>query len=92
MRLMIILDWSRSSLEAIGGKFASGEDVAPERGEVVTRWHSPGSKKAWVVVDVPDAPAAQDWLSAWTDYVDVEMHPVLDDEEVGAVLTKRLPS
>jgi|GEM_PF-2558015 len=92
MRIMVELDWSRSTLEKIGGKFASGQDVLPEKGEMIARWHAPGSKRAWVVLDLPDSVALQDWLTAWSDYMDVTTHVVVDDEEVGAILQKRLGS
>ena len=90
MRLMIVLDWSGSDLEDFGEKFASGDDVNPEKGKVVTRWHSPASKMSWVVADVPDAVAVQDWLAPWNDEVDAEIHPVLDDKEFDALLDKHV--
>lgn len=79
-------------MEEIGGKFASGVDVAPERGEIISRWHAPGSKLAWIVADLPDSVALQDWMSAWTDYMEIETHVVIDDDEVGPILAKRLGS
>ena len=90
MHLMIIIDWNRSTLQEIGGKFASGVDVEPENAKILSRWHDPGAKKAWIVVDTPDAAAVQDWVTAWADYMDVTMHAVIDDAEVGAILQKRL--
>ncbi|MGI9477362.1 MAG: DUF3303 family protein [Hyphomicrobiaceae bacterium] len=58
MKLMLILDLNRSSLQATGGKFARGEDVELQEGvSLLSRWHDPSFRKAWVVVDAPDAVA-----------------------------------
>jgi hypothetical protein len=90
MRIMVELDWSRSTLLEIGGKFASGADVEPDKGQVIARWHAPGSKKAWVIVEAADSASLQDWLSNWSDYMDVVTHVIVDDDEVGMILAKRL--
>ena len=49
MKLMLVVDWKRTSLDKIGTKFASGEDAAPPQGvKMLGRWHDLASKKAWI--------------------------------------------
>ena len=87
MKLMIIGDWSRTTLEEVGSKFASGVDVdLPEGASLVTRWHDPSSRLVWIVVDTPDAATIQNWLVRWSEYMDWETYTVIDDDEVGALL------
>ena len=90
MKLMLTLDWSRSSFEEIGAKFGEGEDVEPEGATVLARWHDPASRKAWVVVETPDAGTIQRWLLKWSDYCDWETNTVIDDAEVAEIINEEL--
>ena len=88
MRMMLVLDWSRSTLGEIGSKFLSGEDVDPPQGvTMLARWHDLTSKMAWVVCETNDAAKIQSWSAAWSDYADWETHTILDDEEAGQVIS-----
>ena len=87
MRLMLVGNWDRTTLEEIGSKFASGEHVAPpEPVEMIARWHDPSSRQVWLVVEAPDATSLQEWTSRWSEYLEWEIYPVMNDEEVGALL------
>ncbi|MCG7897463.1 MAG: DUF3303 domain-containing protein [Candidatus Thiodiazotropha lotti] len=91
MKLMIIGSWQRTTLQEVGGRFASGEHaIPPEPCTLITRWHDPSSKLFWLVVDTPDAKIIQEWLSRWTDIIDWETFTALDDQEVGEMLSKLL--
>lgn len=93
MKLMIVGSWARTSLEEVGSRFASGEHVVPpEPCTLVMRWHDPSSKLFWLVVDVHDTKVIQEWMSRWTDIIDWETYPVLDDQEVGEMLVSLLQS
>ena len=87
MKLMLVLNWDRSSLKEIGGKFASGVDVdVPEGVTLLGRWHDPASRMAWMVVETSDLVILQTWMARWSDFLDWETYTVMDDEEVGQVL------
>lgn len=58
----------------------------PEGAELISRWHDPGAKKAWTVVDAPDAQTVQLWMLKWSNMVDFETHAVVDDAGAGALL------
>lgn len=91
MKLMLMGDWSGTTLQDVGGRFASGEHaVPPEPCRLLTRWHDPSSKLFWLVVDAPDAGVLQEWMSRWSDIIDWQAYPVLDDNEVGEMLGKLL--
>ena len=93
MKLMLVGSWGRTALDEIGARFAGGEHaVPPEPCVLVTRWHDPASKLFWLVVETPDSGTIQEWMSRWTDIIDWEVYPVLDDQEVGAMLGNLLGS
>ncbi len=87
MRLMMVVDWKRTTLDKIGAKFASGEDAAaPEGATMLARWHDIAAKKAWIVVEADDAAVIQAWAGAWSEFIDWEIHTIIDDEEIGPIL------
>lgn len=91
MKLMMVIDWTRTDFESIASKFASGEDANPPEGvTMISRWHDISAKKAWVVIDADDASKVQAWTGAWADYRDWETHVIVDDEEVGPIIEKLL--
>ena len=87
MKVLLVIDWRRTTLGKIGAKFASGEDALPPEGvTMLSRWHDLASKRAWVVVETDDTAKIQSWTGAWADYVDFTTHTVLDDDGIGPVL------
>lgn len=91
MKMMVMGHWGRTTLQEIGSKFASGEDVSPpENTELLARWHDPASRLVWIVVDTPDSLTIQNWMVRWSDYIDWDIYSVVDDDEVGALLEEVL--
>jgi hypothetical protein len=91
MKLMIVGNWEKTSIQEIGSRFARGEHSnPPEPCNLLARWHDPSSKLFWLVVEVPDAATIQEWMSRWTDIIDWETFVVLDDQEVGELIGKFL--
>ena len=87
MRLMLVVDWKRTTLDKVGAKFASGEDAEPPEGAtMISRWHDIASKKAWIVVEADDASVIQTWTGAWSEFIDWEVHTIINDEEIAPVL------
>ncbi len=91
MKLMFVGDWTGTTLENIGSRFAGGDHASPpEPCKLLTRWHDPSSKRFWLVVEAPDAGVIQAWMSRWTDIIVWQASPVLDDNEVGEMLGELL--
>ena len=87
MKLMLVGDWKRTTLDRVGAKFMSGEDAgAPEGAELICRWHDIASRKAWMVVEADDASVIQGWTGAWSEFIDWETYTVVDDDEISPVL------
>ena len=91
MKLMLVVNWTRTTLDKIGAKFLSGEDVDPPEGaRLLGRWHDISSKQAWLLVEADDAATIQRWTAAWSDFIDWEIYPVVEDEEAAAVVEETL--
>ena len=92
MKMMCIGDWSdRCSLSEIGGAFASLGDQFPEEGMTrIARWHNVSAKRFFLVVEVDDTSVFETWAAKWANYFDLSIFPVLDDEEIVAVLGNAL--
>ena len=87
MKMMLMGSWERATLEEVGSRFANGEhSVPPEPCKMITRWHDPSSRLFWLVVDTPDTKTIQEWASRWSDIIDWQVFPVVDDAEVGELL------
>ncbi len=93
MKIMLVGDWARSTLQEVGTKFASGEDVTPpDNSTLIARWHDPASRLVWIVIDTPDSASIQNWMVRWSDYIDWQTYTVIEDDEVGTLLNDLLPA
>ena len=59
----------------------------PEGLKTVGRWHAPGSKYGFHLVE-GDPVLAAELVAQWNPFCDVEATPVLDDEEASSALRK----
>ncbi len=88
MKIMISINWrTHTLLSKVGGKFLSGEDAgAPQGVTMLGRWHDIAGKRAWILVDSDDSAALNAWAAAWSDHIDWQMSPVVEDEEVAPII------
>ena len=84
-----MIQWSFSS-----GTYSEGMDIFLETGapspdgvKTIGRWHAPGSKYGFHLVE--GDPAAVATLAAqWSPLVDLTLTPVIDDDEAKTALTR----
>ena len=62
MKIILVGDWSRYTMDQVGGKLAKGEEGMPDGAEIISRWHDPGAKKVGIAVAASDAVSVQRWL------------------------------
>ena len=53
--------------------------------KILGRWHDVGARKGVAIFETTDVAALARYLGLWNPYMDIEVAPVLDDEEVTAV-------
>ena len=57
--------------------------------KIIGRWHDFAARTGVIVMESNDIAAVQRYIGRWNPYMDIELSPVLDDEEaaVGAKQT-----
>ncbi len=54
----------------------------------IGRWHNTSAGSGVLIVDTTDLGALSRYLGQWTPYMEIDVAPVLDDRESGAVAKK----
>src|SRR3954464_4061362 len=57
---------------------------AGEGVRLIGRWHDMSSRTGVAIVESDDAAAVQRFIGRWNPYMEVDLAPVLDDEETAA--------
>jgi Domain of unknown function (DUF3303) len=52
---------------------------------VIGRWHDLAGRTGVAIVESNNLAAVQRWIGKWNPYMDLELTPVVDDGESGAV-------
>jgi len=58
----------------------------PEGATMVGRWHKAGGLGGFLLAESSDPVAIGKWMQQWTDLLEFEVTPVLNDEQVMEVL------
>lgn len=66
----------------------TGGPVAPGA-KTIGRWHAPGSTMGWHVIE-GDLVAASQHVADWSDLLEYEIYPVMEDTDAATVAKKFL--
>lgn len=58
---------------------------AGEGVKIIGRWHDPVSRSGVIVMESDDVMAVQRYLGQWNPSLDIDLAPVLDDEETATL-------
>lgn len=72
---------------AAEGFLRSGAPV-PAGLSLLGRWHAPGSMYGWALVECSDNVALAQHAAEWANYLELNISPVIDDEEAAAGLSR----
>ncbi len=53
--------------------------------KLIGRWHDVAARRGVAILESTDLPAVQGYLGQWNPVMDLDIAPVLDDEESAAV-------
>ena len=70
----------------------SGDDDLADRGDrikLIGRWHDMQRFTGVAIIETDDAQAIASWILNWNGILDVEVTPVVDDEEARAIGKKK---
>jgi hypothetical protein len=57
--------------------------------KIVGRWHDMAARTGVIIMEANDLAAVERYIGQWNPYMDIELSPVLEDEEV-AVVAKQI--
>lgn len=75
--LPILENWGSMTPEE---RLDAGEGV-----EIIGRWHDMAARQGVAIVETDDAAALHRYLGMWNPHMDMDVSPVLDDDESGAL-------
>ena len=67
-------------------RFAKTGGQPPQGVTMLRRWHEVANGTGFAVSEANDASAIARWALEWTDVMEMDVHPALNDEQLGAVL------
>ncbi len=76
--LPVMKRWSSMSPQERANEFPAG-------GKLAGRWHDMTGRTGVLIVESNDLAAVQLWIGKWNPYLDVDLTPVVDDEESAAI-------
>jgi Domain of unknown function (DUF3303) len=76
--LSVYKRWSSMSPQERANEFPAG-------GKLLGRWHDMAGRTGVLIVESNDLAAVHRWLGQWNPYLDVDLTPVVDDEESAAI-------
>ena len=67
-------------------RFMETGGLPPEGVTMVSRWHDVGGTRGFAITETDDPVALGKWCNQWNDLISFEIIPILDDEQIKAVL------
>ena len=86
MHFMIIWTFRPEHSNDAIGRFSETGALPPEGIEMVSRWHDVAGRRGFAVARTDDASALARWTRQWNDLLEFEVIPVVDDQQLAAVL------
>ena len=67
-------------------RFLKTGGVPPQGVKMIGRWHDVTQRMGVMISEAEDASAMARWTLDWSDLMETEVHPALNDEQLAAVL------
>jgi hypothetical protein len=88
MLFMIIEHFRHPDATPIYARFRTRGRLAPDGLQYVSSWVTSDLSRCYQVMECDDRALLDQWIAAWEDIVDFEVHPVITSAEAAA----RVPS
>lgn len=85
MTFMVTWSTAPENMKATINRFAEGDNT-PEGIKQIGRWHEVGTGRGFRVIEAPDLVTVTKTTLLWSDLMDIEIVPVVNDEELGRAL------
>ena len=80
MRYMIV-EHFRNGAEPVYARYHAGGRLAPEGLLYIDSWVTADLTRCYQLMDCASPRLLQEWINAWSDLVDFEVHPVITSAE-----------
>ena len=87
MKFMVTWKISPACYKAAVERFLSTGAPSPKGLKTIGRWHAPGSACGWHLVE-GDATALAKLEAVWGDLLEIQITPVIEDDEAASSLAK----
>ena len=72
------------------GQMTDADDEADHPGvKLIGRWHDLVAVGGWLICESDDISAVQSWALNWSGVLNIEVRPVVDDNEAKTMLKKK---
>lgn len=88
MKCMVAWKIPPGSHKSAAGNFLRSGVPVPAGLELLERWHAPGSGYGWVLIEGNDTTALAQHMAERANYLELQITPVIEDEEAGAGMSK----
>lgn len=86
MKFMVTYTGKPAQFKETVSKFLKTGAVPPEGVKLLGRWHGP--LMGWTLSETDDLKKVYEWTTQWSDLLEFTVTPVLEDAELGEVLSK----
>jgi hypothetical protein len=63
--------------------------MPPERATMLSRYHNVDGTGGFAIIESTDAAALADYALDWNGLIKIKITPLIDDETIGGVLSKK---
>lgn len=88
MRFMTTWTFKPEQADATTERFRQTGGVPPEGVRMIARYHDVSGNRGWAISETDDAVAIATWCRQWNDVLTFDVVPILDDQELAAVLSE----
>lgn len=86
MLFMITYAFAPDARDTVQDRFKKTGGGPTDGVKMLGRWHAVGGHGGYVLAETSDSVALGKWMQEWTDYLEFEITPVNNDEDVMKVL------
>jgi hypothetical protein len=81
---MIIENFRNGDARPVYDRFRKQGRLAPEGVQYVNSWVTPDLTRCYQVMECEDRGLLEQWINAWQDIVQFEVHPIITSAEAAA--------
>ena len=86
MKFMVTWEVAPDHMPSVVARFLETGGAPPKGVKMLGRWH--GAGLGFALAECKDGKALFEWMSEWSDQLELAVHPVVEDREGAAVLRR----